>query len=305
MKTKRTTVVLTLIEIAIGVASAGLQPAVAQGVLTAKPLYSGLCAIAACPQPPKPVVKALDSASVVSPGGKLVLQGVNFNSSDGNPGQIVLKIGSKFSMRLIRLGDNGYRPPYVERQLTVLGWADGHAFGQIPTDISGVMDGTATLEVWRSDGSGSNALPVQFKAAIDMKLLPMVDVAVQSCSNQADANLCNNSSDSAQLSIPPNLKPAPTLFAVHDKFLYQQNHRDYGSDVFTFTLNNGWTWDRAFSMLWLIPGCPNDPSNMEPGLDTTGSTATTAKLTVKWSSVCDDEYSGTVLMQGPIGVPWK
>jgi hypothetical protein len=80
----------------------------------------------------------------------VVLQGVHFNSSDGNPGQIVLKLGNKFPITVIHLGNTGpsvYQQPYVERQLTVLGWADSHVFGQIPADISGVIDGPATLEI--------------------------------------------------------------------------------------------------------------------------------------------------------------
>src|SRR5260221_6466376 len=75
-----------------------------------------LCAIATCPFAP-PVLKSLDSASVVSPGGKVVLQGVNFNS-DGLPGQIVLKLGSKVPMTVLHLGNTGpsvYHQPYVER----------------------------------------------------------------------------------------------------------------------------------------------------------------------------------------------
>lgn len=51
----------------------------------------------------------------------MVLQGARFNSADGTPGQIVLKIGNKFSMQVIHFGGPqviAYRQLYVERQLT-------------------------------------------------------------------------------------------------------------------------------------------------------------------------------------------
>ena len=138
----------------------------AKGQTSITRLQSNICAITNCPFAP-PVLKSLDSASVVSPGGKVVLQGARFNSADGTPGQIVLKIGTKFPMQVIHLGGGQvitFHQPYVERQLTNLKWADSHVFGQIPSDISGVMDGPATLEVWRSDGSKSAPLTAHFTA---------------------------------------------------------------------------------------------------------------------------------------------
>ena len=127
----------------------------ANGQTNISQLQSNICAITNCPFSP-PALKSLDSASVVSPGGQVVLQGARFNSADGTPGQIVLKIGTKFPMQVIHLGSTqggAYHQPYVERQLTNIKWADSHVFGQIPSDISGVMDGPATLEVWRSENA--------------------------------------------------------------------------------------------------------------------------------------------------------
>ncbi len=261
---KRITVLLTLIEIAIGVAGLLQQPAMAQGMLTGKSVHAGLCSITTCPLPPKPVVKALDPASVVTPGGKVVLQGANFNSPDGNPGQIVLKIGSKFGIP-IRLGDNGYRQPYVERQLTVLGWADGHVFGQIPADISGVMDGPARFEVWRADGSKSDPLTDHFTAIRDLTILPMDDVTLQSCSTNGDTNLCNHWSDSTQLNIPPNVLPSPSLYGSHVLFIpLPQGHLVNGLDVFNFSLKNGGLWTIRTSSKTATTGHQVAPEIMTP-----------------------------------------
>jgi len=298
-------VVLTLIEILICVAVTSLlQPcANAQGLLTGKSVHAGLCSITTCPLPPKPVVKALDSASVVTPGGKVVLQGVNFNSPDGNPGQIVLKIGSKFGIP-IRLGDNGYRQPYVERQLTVLGWADGHVFGQIPADISGVMDGPARLEVWRTDGSKSDPLTVHFTATRDLTILPMDDVTLQSCSTNADTNLCNHWSDSTQLSIPPNVLPSPSLYSSHVLFIPGQQWQPVkGLDVFNFSLKNGWTLDDSVQFEngdYATRVCNGD-FDLE---DFTGS-KTMGAVKVDWALVCSLQYHVSLHITGPRGVPWK
>jgi hypothetical protein len=305
MKKERTSVVLVLIEIAICVALEVLpqECANAQGLLTGKSVHAGLCSIATCPQSPKPIIKALDSASVVTPGGKVVLQGVNFNSPDGNPGQIVLKIGSKFGIP-IRLGDNAYRQPYVERQLTVLGWADGHVFGQIPADISGAMDGPARFEVWRTDGSKSDPLTVHFTAVRDLTILPMDDVTLQSCSTNGDTNLCNHWSDSTQLNIPPNVLPSPSLYGSHVLFIpLPQGHLVNGLDVFNFSLKNGWTLDDSYQFEngdYRTPGCTGDYD----AEDLTGS-KTMGAVKFEWGLVCSLQYHVSLHITGPKGVPWK
>ena len=127
-------------------------------------------------------------------------------------------------MTVIHLGNTGpsvYQQPYVERQLTVLGWADSHVFGQIPADISGVIDGPATLEIWRSDGSKSSPLAVHFTAARDLEILPLVDTTLVSCEATADSNLCNQSSVSSQLSIPSKIVGLQSfsIFGEHTMFI--------------------------------------------------------------------------------------
>jgi len=303
LKKKKVIVVMALIAICAALGVLPEERANAQGLLAGKSIHVGLCSIATCPMPPMPVVKALDPASVVSPGGKVVLQGVNFNSPDGNPGQIVLKIGSKSPM-LIRLGDNGYRQPYVARQLTVLGWAHGHVFGQIPADISGVMDGPARFEVWRADGSKSDPLIVHFTATLDLTILPMGDVALQSCSTNGDTNLCNHWSDSTQLSIPPNVSPSPSLYSSHVLFIpLQQGHLVTGLDVFNFSLKNGWTLDDSYQFEngdYRTTGCNGDFD----AEDLTGS-KTMGAVKFDWALVCSLQYHASLHITGPKGVPWK
>jgi hypothetical protein len=258
-------------------------------------------------------VQSLDSASVVSPGGKVVLQGANFNSSDGTSGQIILKIGTKFPLTIVQFGtpmNAVYHQPYVERQLAVLGWANGHVFGQIPTDITGVMDGPATLEVWRSDGSKSAPFGVHFTAARDLKILPMSDVTVKSCDKSADGNRCDQSSDSSQLSIPSVFigLSAFSIFGEHTMFI-QNQQQPMGNDTYSFDVKNGWVLDDSYQFENGIAerqSCKGDFAdehftNSKPNY----SKPSTSDVVIPWSAGCDLKYAVALHITGPKGVPWK
>ena len=286
----------------------------ANGQINITQFQANICAITNCPFAP-PVLKSLDSASVVSPGGQVVLQGARFNSADGTPGQIVLKIGNKFPMQVIHFGGPqviAYHQPYVERQLTNLKWADSHIFGQIPSDISGVMDGPATLEVWRSDGSKSAPLTVHFTAARDLEVLPMGDVTVKSCVATADGNLCNKWSDSSQLVIPKTAGYFPTfsIFSEHVMFIPKTSDwQVYGNDTYSFDLTNGWALDESYQFengYWSNVACPKTDlmdehfTNSKPP-----SKPTTSDLFISWYLGCDLKYSIALHISGPVGVPWK
>lgn len=283
-----------------------LQPcASGQNILTANRVQTAVCSFAACLQPAKPVIKAVNSASVISPGGKVVLDGVNFNSADGTPGQIVLTIGVARGVAVIRLADNGFRQPYMQLQLTVLNWADGAVLGQIPGNIAGVMDGTATLAVWRSDGVKSDPVSVKFTAARDLVVLPMSDVTVKSCSSKGDANLCNHQSDSAQLSLPANLSPIPTLYGTHVEFLKPQNPIPGGYDVFTFSLQNGWVLDNSYQFengYAYSAACTGDFANEDLDVPSPG---TNGQVVMSTNVSCGPQYKVSLHITGPKGVPWK
>ena len=275
-------------------------------------LHSSLCSIAKCVYE-LPVAKSLDTASVVSPGGKVVVEGANFNSSDGNSGQIVLKIGTKFPMTIVHLGQQPtpvYHQPYVERQLTVLGWADTHVFGQIPPDISGAMDGPATLEVWRSDGSKSAPLTVQFTAARDLQTLPMSDVTVASCEKTADGNRCDQSSDSSQLAIPslfPGLGTAFSIFGEHTMFIPNQTQwQATGYDSYSFDLKNGWTLDQSFQNgIDEKQSCKGDFADEHFTNSKPSSKPSSSNVQIPWDVGCDLQYAIALHITGPKGVPWK
>lgn len=280
------------------------QAASGQGILTAASVHSALCSIAAC-QNAKPTITGFDFNSVFTPGGQFVLQGKNFNSPDGQPGSIVLKIGNKVGITVIHLGQQFYHEPYVERQTTVLGWADSHVFGQIPADISGVMDGVATLEIQRHDGWKSDPFIIHFKATRDLQILPMTDVTVKTCATHADTNLCNNWSDSSQLSIPTNVQPTPSLYGSHALFVpTTSNSGVNGQDIFTLNLQNGWALDNSYQfengIAYSGQGCNNHFSDVD-----LPSPSVPNRAVVSWGTSCNVQYHVSLHITGPKGVPWK
>ena len=287
------------------VQSAQVAPSIGQ-------LHSNLCSIANCTLG-LPVIKSLNTASVVSPGGKVVIQGANFNSADGDPGQIVLKIGTKFPMPIVKLGvptQPVFHQPYVERQLTVLGWADSHVFGQIPADISGVIDGPVTLEVWRSDGWKSAPFTVNFTAARDLQILPMSDVTLKSCTYTADGNRCDQSTDSSQLTIPSHMgfDPSFSIFGEHTTFIQNTQQQASGSDKYSFDLKNGWVLDESYQFENGIAenqACKGDFADEKFDNSKPPSKIRTSDVRIPWYVSCDLQYAVALHITGPKGVPWK
>jgi hypothetical protein len=287
------------------VQSAQVAPSIGQ-------LHSSLCSIANCTVG-LPLIKSLNTASVVNPGGKVVIQGANFNSADGNPGQIVLKIGTKFPMPIVTLGvptQPVYHQPYVERQLTVLGWADSHVFGQIPADISGVMDGPVTLEVWRSDGWKSAPFTVNFTATRDLQILPMSDVTLKSCTNTADGNRCDQSTDASQLTIPSHMGfPSFSIFGEHTMFIQSSTQQQAtGSDTYSFDLKNGWVLDESYQFENGIAekqACKGDFGDEKFDNSKPPSKTRSSDVRIPWYVSCDLQYAVALHITGPKGVPWK
>jgi hypothetical protein len=284
----------------------------AQGVLNASSAQAALCSIAACPST-TPVISGLDPASVVSPGGKIVVNGSNFNSQSGQPGKIVLKLGNKYPQTIVRLGSptSFFHQPYVERQLAVLAWAGSHALAQIPSDITGVLDGTATVEIWRDDGVKSNTFVVSFKAARDLQILPLSDVTVQNCEATADANLCNHWSDSSQLTIPAYVAGTKTfsIFGQHTMFIPSpKTNQVEGTDKYSFDLKNGWVLDESQSNGYFSSyGCPTADAPVDEHFQNSKPPASPSSSSVLmfWRAGCGTQYAVALHITGPIGVPWK
>jgi hypothetical protein len=286
-----------------------------QAVLNASTAQAALCSIAACPST-TPVISGLESASVVSPGGKIVVNGTHFNSQSGQPGKIVLKLGSKYPITIVRLGSPTavFHQPYVERQLAVLAWADSHAFAQIPADITGVVDGAATVEIWRDDGVKSKTFVISFTATRDFQILPLSDVAIQTCEAKADANLCNHWSDSSQLSVPakvPWLGTEFSIFGQHTMFIPNpKTDQVIGVDQYSFDLKNGWVLDESQQFengVAPVYECTvsDAPVNEDFPNSKPPSAPSSSGVRVFWKAGCSTQYAIALHVTGPIGVPWK
>ena len=259
--------------------------------------HAALCMLADCNKPPKPVITGVDPSSAITPGGQVVVTGTNFNSNDHKDGVIILTIGTKAAMTRRMMGQTFYTQPYREAHLTVMGWSDGHAYGQIPGDISGVMDGPADIQIRRSDGTLSNTMQVQFTAARDIEAYPASDMKLDSCSHNGDENQCNGWADYSS----PRAAGKASIIGVHVKFLKNGTPKS-GIDYYSFSLNNGWVWDQGRYGDYSA-SCANLADNA--GEEVYDSSPTGGEIKIPWQATCQIIYVNSVLINGPRGVPWK
>jgi hypothetical protein len=174
------------------------------------------------------------------------------------------------------------------------------------------MDGPATFEVWRSDGTKSAHLTVHFTAARDLEVLPISDITVKSCAATADANLCNKWSDSSQLVIPKTAGFFPTFSIFSEHVLFIPNMTDWpvkGDDTYSFEVKNGWALDNSYQFengYWHNSVCPKgDFLNEHFNNEKPPSAPTAADVVIPWTAGCDLKYSIALHISGPVGVPWK
>ncbi len=66
-----------------------------------------------------------------------------------------------------------YQGNSVNINLTGLSWDDTYAGGSIPSNVSSIPDGPATLQVITATGAQSNQAPVQFVAIRTSRRSPM------------------------------------------------------------------------------------------------------------------------------------
>jgi hypothetical protein len=206
-----------------------------------------------------------------------------------------LTIGSKMGAARQMIGQNFHTQPYREAHLTVLGWSDGHAWGQIPGDISGVMDGPASIQIRRSDGVASDSYAVQFTAAKDSAIYPATDMKWNSCSSNADENQCDGWADFSD----PRSLAGSSIVGQHTKFL-KSGSPESSDDYYTLNLKNGWTWNHGIGSTY-DPVCIGDLFSYE----VTNNTPTEGTIKVHWQTVCQITYNISFSIHGPRGVPWK
>jgi hypothetical protein len=243
-----------------------------------------LCQIVSCVAPPKPEITDVRAETYITPGGKVDVRGHNFFSSDMKGGSVMLTLVHNYPT-----------PQTIKYELKILGWTDQAAFGQIEPDIQGVLDQWAWIQVGRSDGVSSDPFKVLFRPTRTTAVLPARDVAVTACSQNADDNKCN-----AHVAFPWGFSDAgDTVYAWHSTYVGD----DSGTDQYSLTPKNGW---RVTQIPFLQSGrCANDTASMTATSPLNVQGPPTTIINVSWNSACLSAYQFGVVLNGPVGVPWK
>jgi hypothetical protein len=244
-----------------------------------------------------PNVKQVMLFSDFTPNGYVAIKGCGFGSYG---------TGSK-----LRLVGDAPAPYKLDVTLEIKEWQGGLIGAHIPVNVTGVTDQPAKFYVVTKNNVQSNqSQQVQFRAAQDIKLLPMADVKSW-CSTEADEDWCNGTkADStpfcfATFGISTDGSASAQHYTCHDWI-----GDDNGTDEFQATLTNGWVFDH---LDWTKVTCGSDKCG-----DSTGSTVwwpagfqkdtTWTKVTVDWNTNNYHGYAGYNIYMyiiGPAGVPHK
>jgi hypothetical protein len=254
--------------------------------------------------------------SNVYPGRSFIIYGQNFTSTDGSFGQVVLNL-VPYSAAFTRRYTPGQPAQAVAYPLQIspaapdprgaqYSWSDTAIAVTVPENLTGVMDQQATLQVVRSDGAKSNPFALPFTAAVDYQALPTSDFQL-SCSTAADENQCTKGASVQSLA-------QASFTGTHAEMLPGQI---MGNDQVTALLKNGWhfaellnsfasfvcsdpNYDALYVGGWTID--LNNVSVMVP----VGGTYPSNTINFSWSITCGEvQYSQTLVIAGPKGVPWK
>jgi len=217
-----------------------------------------------------PQIETVFLFSVISPGGGVIVKGVNFGAQ---PGQ--------FKLRL----QNGQ-----ETNLGNLTWATQAVSGVIDPNLSGVIDQPATLTVVDARGMMSNEVPVKFTARREIRQLPMADVRFD-CSTVSDTNKCNSYEGVPEY----GLSSFEGYHACTGIFI---TCNDAGDDDYSATVANGWEYSHGEN--W---GGKSNSSQPIVIRDEPGS----FHFKIHWDTVGNRSvnYRGPIYIEGPAGTSHK
>lgn len=181
-------------------------------------------------------------------------------------------------------------PTFGPVNLRRVAWISGLAiYGDVPEDLTGVVDQIVQIQVETSDHRVSNRFPILFKAAREMQLVPSSQVRVIRC---ADPALCSDKCHAF---------PEYTFSAEHVTLCCFSG--DSGVDAFAAgPFLNGWVIDNWYCLLG-NPNTHTDAININLG-------SNRFNITVPWNSALlefdrDGTYACDVVIKGPRGTsPW-
>lgn len=250
------------------------------------------------PSKPKPVIEG--TTKEATQGARVLIVGSGFGNPSGvnAPGVVILHIGNR---------------EFSSYPVTIEWWSDTAIYVTIPAGITGVPDQPGTLVV-NVGGMQSNLWPVQFIAARDVVLMVGPQgVQVVRCSDSAPDNWCDNYS--ALVRSATGYGAWNTTFAGrHMGAWYKWVEK--GSDVYSASLINGWTFDSAITW-YLGPTLPT--GEWGPGgsgaaiLNGFQKSSSSLNLVVDWNFDViwfegvpypgDHLYTVDLYIVGPRGVP--
>jgi hypothetical protein len=216
-----------------------------------------------------PTITGLELQPVVSPGGEIKIDGLNFGTERGT---VCLRWSSVLVQNDFTAGD--------QFCLTVVDWQDTRIIALVPSDVEGVADQTAQLSVYPASGGGSNSVDMQFVAtrAVTEVYGPNIKATID-CSNNTQRDECDFG------------------FAKHEDGSLFISFGNSGTDHYHVQLANGWVFNAyRFNRIVGDAAFQGEPQIVDG----------TADIAVHWSVSgfdTDARYSFTLYAYGPKGVP--
>lgn len=269
-----------------------LAPLTAEaGGVTVYPILAHLCLKVNCGAQyiiGPPWIGSITSTSNPTPGGVVVVVGKNFGSK---PGALWLTGLNKYTGNI-----------FTTVRLTVApgDWHPTVIAGTIPHtatggfELTGLRDQPAKLSITTAQPAfkDSNKYPVNFKATMDIKVLPAINLSPGDCSDEADTDRCNNvhHQDSYEFCHPPTPEVQHgTFYGFHWTCVGNSN----GTDSFTFSFSKKYGWSLYSVDLDYTAGGVSQPVTTSP------------KVSIEWNNktVSYVNYMVNVSIVGPKGVP--
>ena len=233
-----------------------------------------------------------------TPGGVAGIVGAAFGAKQGKV-QARLKDwkGTSEVIDLDIIDDSNTGAPEWKPALIGVEW---------PSQLAGFPFQDAAIWVTRPDGKSSSEHTVQFKPALELRMLPQPDVKVVSCSSDANFNGCNaagGTSGSCAFDSAPFLSETENSISGRHYNCWGAVGDDSGTDVYQVTLAHDWALEELefHKFVEAGEGWVKSPA----GAFSAGATQWTAKI--PWSVTPNDDlrYEGLVFIRGPKGVPHK
>ena len=239
---------------------------------------------------------------------------ITFGPSDISPGSFFYVLGTDFGNQAGTINIHFPKGPSTTDVSVPIGqpssqwWYPGLTGGTVDSALAGVVEQTVDITITTQDGKKSNAWQSNFHPRMVAAHLPQANVMVASCSDGAHMNSCNHVGDEsgecpfgfATEGIPP---PASNSFGGHHHGCFGISS-DTGTDVFSASLKNGWTFES-------LQNFSSTTINSSNGVASTPQTvpalagASSIKISVSWHIGATGGfvgYEGDLTITGPKGV---